>query len=239
MGLWRPVPGQHLHARSKRDAGGLCGNAAEAKQADGLAGQFHALVAQPVAGAHLAVHLGEAPRTRPHQRDGAFGDRGVAIAADQVHLDAEPGELLDMHVAARAGAEKHDVLEVRALLCDLGRQVGVIDDGDFGAVEHFRQLRRRDVGIAVDLHRDVAVLSQAFHDERQLFAGIDEYGAHGMPFPYFEATPVSANTVCSSTLAPAAQSSCVEDSSSLWLMPSLQGTNTIDTGITVLRLQAS
>src|SRR4029450_9755968 len=54
-----------------------------------------------------------------------------------------------------------------------------------------------------------------------------------------DATPASASTVCISTLAPAAQSACVASSSSLWLMPSLQGTNTIAAGITVLRLQAS
>src|SRR3954471_20383338 len=54
-----------------------------------------------------------------------------------------------------------------------------------------------------------------------------------------DATPASASTVCISTLAPAAQSACVASSNSLWLMPYLQGTNTIAAGITVLRLQAS
>src|SRR4029453_15323047 len=56
---------------------------------------------------------------------------------------------------------------------------------------------------------------------------------------YQDATPASASTVCISTLAPAAQSAWVASSSSLWLMPSLHGTNTIAAGITVLRLQAS
>ncbi len=54
-----------------------------------------------------------------------------------------------------------------------------------------------------------------------------------------DATPAIASTVCISTLVPAAQSGCVASSSSLWLMPSLQGTNTIAAGMTVLRLQAS
>ena len=57
--------------------------------------------------------------------------------------------------------------------------------------------------------------------------------------PVRRATPASASTVCISTLAPAVQSACVASSSSLWLTPSLQGTNTIAAGIRVLRLQAS
>src|SRR5262249_42713063 len=55
----------------------------------------------------------------------------------------------------------------------------------------------------------------------------------------YDATPASASTVCISTLAPAVQSTCVASSSSLWLTPSLQGTNTIAAGTTVARLQAS
>src|SRR6266567_1431963 len=54
-----------------------------------------------------------------------------------------------------------------------------------------------------------------------------------------DTTPASASTVCINTLAPAVQSACVASSSSLWLTPSLQGTNTIAAGMRVLRLQAS
>ena len=115
MLLRRPVPGDHLHAAAERDARDFRGDAAEADQAERLAGQLHAVLAQPVAGAHLAVHLGDAARRRPHQRDRAFGDRRVAIALDQMNVDAEFGEFLRVHVAARAGAEKHDVLQPGAL----------------------------------------------------------------------------------------------------------------------------
>ena len=138
MLLGRPVPGDDAHAAAERDARDFGGDAAEADQAQRLAGQLHAVVAQPVAGAHLAVHLGDAARRRPHQRDGGFGDRGVAIALDQVNGDAEFGEFFRVHVAARAGAEKHHVLQPGAFARDLGRQRGVIDDRDLGAVEHFR-----------------------------------------------------------------------------------------------------
>ena len=179
--LRRPVPGDHAHAAAERDARDFGGDAAKADQAERLAGELHAVVAQPVAGAHLAVHLGEAARRRPHQRDRAFGHRGVAIALDQVNLDAELGELFRIHVAARAGAEKHHVLQPGAFLRDLGRQRGVIDDGDLGAVEHFGILLRRDVGVAMDPHLGIAGLVQPLEDHRQRFIGIDKNSAHGNP----------------------------------------------------------
>ena len=142
MLLRRPVPGDHAHAAAERDARDFGGDAAEADQAERLAGELHAIVAQPVAGAHLAVHPGEAARGLPHQRDRAFGDRRIAIALDQVHVDAELGELFRIHVAARAGAEEHHVLQPGAFLRDLGRQRGVVDDRDLGAVEDFGILIR-------------------------------------------------------------------------------------------------
>src|SRR5260370_20232688 len=52
-----------------------------------------------------------------------------------------------------------------------------------------------------------------------------------------DATPASASTVCINTLAPAAQSASVASSSSLWLTPSLQGTNTMAARLTGVRLQ--
>src|SRR6185312_3723616 len=69
----------------------------------------------------------------------------------------------------------------------------------------------------------------------------DEHSAHGslLGSSRQDVTPASESTVCISTLAPAAQSVCVASSSSLWLTPSLQGTNTIAVGTTVFRLQAS
>src|SRR5439155_13109559 len=118
----------------------------------------------------------------------------------------------------------------------------VVDDRDLGAVEHGRILIRRDVGIPVDPHLGIAGLFKPLKNHGQRFIGVDENSAHCIPpflVDYQDPTPASASTVCISTLAPAAQSACVASSSSLWLMPSLQGTNTIAAGITVLRLQAS
>ena len=136
------------------------------------------------------------------------------------------------------------MLEASAFARDVGRQRGVIDDRDFRAVEHFRELIRFDVGVAVDPHLGIAGLFQPLEDHGQRFIGVDEYSAQREP-PRVQmmfdqdATPASASTVCINTLAPAAQSAWVASSSSLWLTPSLHGTNTMAAGITVLRLQAS
>jgi hypothetical protein len=75
------------------------------------------------------------PRGRPHQRDGGFGHRRVAIASDQVNRDTEFGELFRIHIAARAGAEKHHMLQIGASARDLRRQRGMIDDRDPDAIE--------------------------------------------------------------------------------------------------------
>src|SRR3546814_3039746 len=47
-----------------------------------------------------------------------------------MHADAERGQFLDIHVAARAGAEEDHVLQPLALAGDLGRQIGVVDPAD-------------------------------------------------------------------------------------------------------------
>ena len=224
MFLRRPVPGDHAHAAALCDARDFRGDAAKADQAQRLAGQLHAVLAQPVAGAHFAVHPADAARRRPHQRDGAFGHRRVAIALDQMDLDAEFGEFFRVHVAACAGAEKHDVLQAGAAPRDFGRQRGVIDNDDLGAVEQCGHLVRRDVGIAVDAHRRIIGLILALENIRQRSVGIDKNSAHrhlrcfcgesGLTFGY-DATPASASTVCIRTLAPAVQSACVASSSSL------------------------
>ena len=91
--------------------------------------------------------------------------------------DAELGQLLRVHVAARAGAEKHHMLEAGTFARHVGRKRGVIDDRDLGAVEHFWQLIRRDVGVAVNPRRDVAGFCQPLENDRQRFVGIDKDSA--------------------------------------------------------------
>jgi hypothetical protein len=68
-----------------------------------------------------------------------------------VHGDAEAFELFRVHVATRARAEEHDMLQSLALRGDRGRQRGVIDDYDLEAFEQARELLRRHVGIVIDL----------------------------------------------------------------------------------------
>ena len=115
VGARRAVPADHLHADALADARDLAADAAEADDAERLAEQLHAFVRRPGAAAHLAVHARDVARRGEHQRDRVLGDRGVAIALDGVHGDAALFQLGDVHVARRAGAEEHDVLELRAL----------------------------------------------------------------------------------------------------------------------------
>mgnify|MGYP003694014421 CR=1 FL=1 len=96
------------------------------------------------------------------------------------------GELFRVHVAARAGAEKHDVLEPGALLRDLGRQRGVIDDRDLGAVEQFRDIDPALIsGSRLIRHLGIAGLLQPLEDHGQRSIGIDKNSAHGgSPFRF-------------------------------------------------------
>jgi hypothetical protein len=128
---------------------------------------LHGILAQPIAAPHFAVHPGDDARRGPHQCDRSLRHGRVAITLDQVHGDTEFGELVRVHVAARAGAEKHDVLQSLALLCDIGRQGGVIDNADLGTAEDGRPLLRRDVGIEVDLYVGIARLALPLENLRQ------------------------------------------------------------------------
>ena len=115
LSMFRAVPADHVHAHAFADARHFAADAAEADDAQRLAEKLHALVRRPGAGAHLAVHAGDVARGRHHQRDRVLGHRGVAIALDDVHLDAARLQLVDIHVARGARAEEHDVLELGAL----------------------------------------------------------------------------------------------------------------------------
>src|SRR6201999_595879 len=166
-------------------------------------------------------------------------------ALDQVNGDAEFGEFIRIHVAAGAGAQKHDVLEALAAPGDIRRQLCMVDHDDLGTVEQRRHVFGFDVGIEVDPHSGIAGLILPLGDLCERSVSIDKNPAHdSSPCSLkicraYDATPASDSTVCIKTLAPAVQSTCVASSSSLWLMPSLQGTNTMAAGIFVLRLQAS
>ena len=70
---------------------------------------------RPGAAADAAVHPRQIAAGREHQRDRVLGHRGIAVALDGVDRDADVLELGDVHVARGAGAEEHDVLEMRAL----------------------------------------------------------------------------------------------------------------------------
>ena len=142
----RAVPGEHAHAAAMGDARDLRGDAAEAEQADRLAGELHAFAADPLSVADAAIHGGDAARGGPHQGDRVLGDGGVAIALDGVHRDAECRELLGVHVAARAGAEEDDVPQPAAAAHHLGGHEGVVVQHEILAGEQGGQLGGGDVG---------------------------------------------------------------------------------------------
>ena len=70
------------------------------------------------------------------------------------------------------------MLEPSAFARDFGRQRGVIDDRDLGAVEHVWQLIRRHVGVAMNAHLGVARLCQPLEDDGEGFIGVDKNSAH-------------------------------------------------------------
>jgi len=152
-------------------------DAAETDNAEGFAEHLHAFEWLPVAGADVAVHAREIPAGRHHQRDGLLGHGGVAIALDGMDLHAQRFDLGHIHVARRAGAEEHDVLEVLALRDQIGRHVAVIVDGDVMAADDARQLVLLERHI-VDLHRRIVRTIDAIPHLAELRVAVDENGFH-------------------------------------------------------------
>ena len=101
VGMLGAIPADHLHAHALADARHLAADAAKPDHAQRLAEKLHAFVRRPDAGAHLAVHARDVAAGRDHQRDRMLGHRGVAIALDDVHLDAAVLQFADIHVARR------------------------------------------------------------------------------------------------------------------------------------------
>ena len=65
--------------------------------------------------ARMPPSIAAMPRAAAHIRAmRVLGHRGVAVALDDVHGDAEVSQFLRVHVAARAGAEEDDVLQAAA-----------------------------------------------------------------------------------------------------------------------------
>src|SRR6516165_3468602 len=129
------IPGDHLHAGTERNARDLGGDAAETDESQRFARELHSIDAQPSAGTYRAVHLRGTSGRRPHQRNGAFGYGGIAIALDEVNGNTELGELVRIHIAPRPSAEENDVFETTALARELRRQLGVVDDRDLGVAK--------------------------------------------------------------------------------------------------------
>ena len=177
--LRRPVPCQHPHAGAARDSRDLRRDAAVAEKTDGLAGEFHALGTEPLAGPQAAVHCGDPARGGPHQGDGVFGHRRVAVAFDDVDGDADLGQLLGVHVAARAGAEEHDMLQAFAQAHRRRRHLRVIVQHEIVARQQPRQFGGCDIPLLIDIHRRVPRLGNLAADVGEVVHGVDEQALHG------------------------------------------------------------
>ena len=176
-GMRRAIPGDHLHAEPAPHARNFAADAAEPDDAQRLAGKLHAFARNPAAGADFAVHARHVAAGGHHQRDRVLGDSGVAVALDGVDANAARGELVDIHVARRAGAEKHDMLERGAARGQRGRQVAVIVDADRVTAEQSRQLvggERR----AMDIDRRIVGAHDLLPHRRQLIVAVDEQRFH-------------------------------------------------------------
>ena len=178
-GSGRSIPGDHLHADPCADARDLASDPAEADNAERLAGELHAFGRLPGPGAHLAIHPRDIARAGEHQRDRVLGDGGVAIALDRVHRDAEIAQRRNVHVARRAGAEEHDMLELPAQGDRLGRQIGMVVEADRAAGEQSRQVGARK-GRRIDRDRRVVGAMHARKDRGELLVAVDEKRFHAV-----------------------------------------------------------
>src|SRR5580704_9659193 len=111
-----------------------------------------------------------------------FGDRRIAVVADDVDLDAALGHIGETHVARRPSAEKDDVLERRAALDQIGRHVGVIVDADVVAFEQDRQFGPLE-RLTIDVDRRIARAQNALPDRRELIVAVEEKGFHRIAWP--------------------------------------------------------
>jgi hypothetical protein len=109
-----------------------------------------------------------------------LGYRGIAIAFDDVYLDAARFQFADIHVARRTGAQEHDVLELRALCHQRRRHVGMVVDGDIIAADHAWQILARE-RLAVNVDFRIVRLDHARPNRRELVVAIEKDGFHGVP----------------------------------------------------------
>jgi hypothetical protein len=110
-----------------------------------------------------------------------FGDRRVAVALDDVHGDAVLGQLVRMHVAARPGAEKDDVLQTGAVPHDFGRQLAVVVEHEIVAGKQSGQRIGRHLELFVYCHRRVIRAHHAMEHLRQIVHGIEKQALHHIP----------------------------------------------------------
>jgi len=177
-GFGAAVPGKNPHADAQGQARDLRGNAAEADQTQRLAGQLHAGDAQPFPAAHGPVHARNSPRCGPHQGDGMFGNRCIAVTFDGMHTNPMRSEGFGVHVTPRAGAEKNDMLEPRAG-SELSQRDGrVINQREIIAGKQIGQILRPHPRLPIDPNRRVVGFANLIENPCHFVIRIQKYSAH-------------------------------------------------------------
>ena len=142
-----------LHVEADGPAGDLAADAAQADDAERLAGDLRAdeLVAVPLAGLHRRVGGRDVAGEGEQQGDGVLGGRD-GVAARGVHDDdalARGGGDVDV-VDADAGAD--DAAELAGVVEQLGGDAGAgADDGPVGGAEGGGEVVALEAGAVVDL----------------------------------------------------------------------------------------
>ena len=173
------VEPDHLHVEADGAAGDLAADAAEADDAERLAGDLGAeeLVAVPLAGLHGGVGGGDVAGQGEQQGDGVLGGRD-GVAARGVHDDDAPargGGDVDV-VDADAGAD--DAAELAGIVEQVGGEAGAgADDGAVGGAEGGGEVGALEAGSVVEV--DAGLLEDVEAGGLQLVA--NQHARHRGP----------------------------------------------------------
>ena len=107
-----------------------------------------------------------------------FRHRDVAIALDDVDLDADAFQLFGVHVAARAGAQEDDVTQAGALAHRLGRHLRMIVQHEVVAGEQAGQFFGRDAAAFLDIDMGVVGADDLAEYRREIVDRIHEQTLH-------------------------------------------------------------
>ena len=107
--------------------------------------------------------------------------RRVAVAFNDMYGDAECREFLRIHVAAGAGAQEDDMLQVGAGAHRLGRHLRMVVEAEIVAGKQRGQIVRPDLALLVHRHRRVTRAGDVMEDAGEIVHGIEKQALHCTP----------------------------------------------------------